>query len=98
MHLHYLCRFIYNKAAIEPPTIGPTIGIHAYAQSLVPLLLIGKIACMIRGPKSRAGFMAYPVVPPSESPITQTKNATGIAPTEPKPIGVLVGVISAPVI
>ena len=25
------------------------------------------MACTIRGPKSRAGLMAYPVVPPSES-------------------------------
>ena len=37
---------------------GPTTGTHAYDQSLEPLPLIGRIACAMRGPRSRAGLMA----------------------------------------
>ena len=50
---------------------------------------------MIRGPKSLAGLIAYPVVPPSESPIDQTRKATGRAPIDPSPIWVLLSMISA---
>ena len=64
-------------AANAPPSIGPRTGIHAYAQSLLPFPLIGNIKCAIRGPRSRAGLIAYPVVPPSDIPITTTKRATG---------------------
>jgi len=46
---------------------------------------MGNKACAILGPKSRAGLMAYPVVPPSESPIPQTMKLTGNAPIEPNP-------------
>jgi|GEM_PF-4495846 len=46
------------KAASIPPIVGPITGIHAYPQSLFPLFLMGKIACIIRGPKSRAGLIA----------------------------------------
>jgi hypothetical protein len=31
---------------------------------------------MIRGPRSRAGLIAYPVGPPSDMPIETTRNAT----------------------
>ena len=58
------------------PAAGPNTGIQAYPQSEVPLFLMGKIACMIRGPKSRAGLMAYPVVPPNPNPIPHTKIPT----------------------
>ena len=70
------------------PIKGPAIGIQAYFQLLCPFCFIGRRAWAIRGPKSRAGLMAYPVVPPNESPMAQTKKATGKAPNEPSPIGV----------
>jgi hypothetical protein len=35
------------------------------------------------GPKSLAGLIAYPVVPPKLSPIAHTKIATGKAPIDP---------------
>jgi hypothetical protein len=47
---------------------------------------MGNNECIILGPKSLAGLIAYPVVPPNDKPIAQTKKATGIAPNEPKPI------------
>ena len=84
-------------AAIEAPMNGPNIGTHAYFQSLVPLCFNGSKAWTIRGPKSLAGLIAYPVVPPRERPIAQTKNATGIAPRDPRPIGVFASEISPPV-
>ena len=43
---------------------GPTTGIHAYPHSDEPLPEMGKIACAILGARSRAGLIAYPVVPP----------------------------------
>src|SRR5579863_4720491 len=66
-----------------PPKMGPTIGIQAYAQSELPLPAIGKIACAKRGPKSRAGLIAYPVGPPRERPMANTINPTIIG---PKPV------------
>jgi hypothetical protein len=39
--------------------------------------------CTILGPKSLAGLIAYPVVPPKLSPIAHTKIATGKAPPNP---------------
>ena len=77
------------------PIIGPITGIHEYDQSLDPFPEIGSILCMILGPRSRTGLIAYPVVPPSDSPIAQTRNITGIAPKDPSPTGVLVSTISA---
>ena len=47
-----------NKAANEAPVIGPITGIHEYPQSLDALSFIGKIACIILGPKSLAGLIA----------------------------------------
>ena len=38
-------------------------------------------ACTMRGLRSRAGLMAYPVVPPSERPIISTRSATGTHPS-----------------
>src|SRR5882762_4297859 len=34
---------------------------------------MGRIACAMRGPRSRAGLIAYPVGPPSDIPIPQTR-------------------------
>ena len=59
----------YNPTASNAPTIGPTIGTHAYPIFELPLPLIGRIACAKRGPKSLAGLIAYPVNPPSDIPI-----------------------------
>src|SRR3954447_17060612 len=61
--------------------IGPTTGIHAYPQSDGPLPGMGRIACMMRGPRSRAGLIAYPVGPPSESPIASTSRPTSRPPS-----------------
>jgi hypothetical protein len=61
------------------------IGISEYPQSLFLLFLIGRIECIIRGPKSLAGFIAYPVVPPRDIPIPKTINATGRAEIAPIP-------------
>src|SRR4051794_8220369 len=60
------------RAAKAAPSKGPMIGIGAYRQSELPLAGIGRTACAMRGAKSRAGLMAYPVGPPRLSPITQT--------------------------
>jgi hypothetical protein len=52
---------INPTAAIIAPIIGPRTGTQAYFQSLSRLFGIGRRKCMIRGPRSRAGLMAYPV-------------------------------------
>ena len=36
---------------------------------------------MMRGPRSRAGLMAYPVVPPSERPMAHTSMPTRYGPS-----------------
>src|SRR6266576_226828 len=59
-------------APMHPAINGPTIGTSAYPQSDFPFPLIGRMAWARRGPKSRAGFNAYPVGPPSPSPIAHT--------------------------
>src|SRR6185312_13348055 len=41
-------------------------------QSDPPLPLIGRTACARRGPRSRAGLIAYPVGPPKLNPNTHT--------------------------
>ncbi len=68
---------------MTPPVIGPKIGIHAYAQSDGPFLLMGKRAWAILGPRSRAGLIAYPVGPPRESPIAiiSTPTTRGFKPS-----------------
>src|SRR5699024_1002711 len=65
-----------SKAPYTPPIIGPTTGIQAYPQSDVPFPGIGNKACMIRGPKSRAGLIAYPVAPPKDTPIATINKPT----------------------
>src|SRR5882724_11329779 len=67
-------------AARTAPTNGPRIGTHAYRQPDPPLPAIGRSAWAIRGPRSRAGLIAYPVDPPNESPIPQTNAPTRIGP------------------
>ena len=79
----------YSNAANAAPIIGPNTGTHAYSALNDALSLMGTNECTMRGPKSLAGLIAYPVVPPNESPIAQTRKATGNAPIEPKPIGVV---------
>src|SRR5271154_2601860 len=59
-------------APMAPAINGPTIGTSAYPQSELPLSLMGRIAWARRGPKSRAGFIAYPVGPPRLRPSAQT--------------------------
>src|SRR6267154_6854713 len=68
------------KPASAPPVSGPRTGMGAYRQSDPPFPAIGRIACVRRGPKSRAGFIAYPVVPPRESPTPHTRLATRYGP------------------
>jgi len=55
-------------AASDAPRNGPRIGTHAYFQSLSRLPGIGRRKCIFRGPRSRAGFIAYPVGPPMTDP------------------------------
>lgn len=64
--------------------MGPNTGTAAYPQSLLPFPLIGRIKCMILGPKSLAGLMAQPVGPPNPKPIPPTNRATGNADNDPK--------------
>src|ERR1041385_7760242 len=56
--------------------IGPTTGTQAYAQSESPFPATGRTQCASRGPRSRAGLIAYPVGPPSDSPIENTSSPT----------------------
>ena len=56
----------YSAAARRPPRIGPITGIQAYDQPLSRLPVMGRRAWAMRGPRSRAGLIAYPVVPPKE--------------------------------
>src|SRR6266446_3481305 len=60
---------------------GPITGIGAYPQSEPPFPAIGRIACAMRGPRSRAGLMAYPVGPPSDRPMPQTRLPTRYGPS-----------------
>src|ERR1700692_3978189 len=55
---------------------GPRIGTQEYAQSDPPLPAIGSSACAKRGPKSRAGLIAYPVVAPGDSPMPKKGHPT----------------------
>src|SRR5580698_5873244 len=70
--LHCMPHLIIAAPATAPIS-GPTIGTNAYPQSDFPLPLIGRMACATRGPKSRAGFIAYPVGPPRLNPIAHTR-------------------------
>ena len=62
------------------PMIGPTTGTQEYAQSEPPLPRMGRMAWAMRGPRSRAGLMAYPVGPPREVPMTTMIRATPSGP------------------
>ena len=66
--------------AKDPPNNGPANGTHEYAQSLSLLPLIGRKKCTRRGARSRAGFIAYPVVPPKDIPIATIRIPTGKGP------------------
>lgn len=59
---------------------GATTGTHEYDQSLSLFPLIGRRKCIILGLKSRAGFIAYPVVPPNDIPIDAISIPTGNGP------------------
>jgi hypothetical protein len=48
----------YIPAAKEAPRSGPRIGTHEYFQSLSRFPGMGRRKCIIRGPRSRAGFIA----------------------------------------
>src|SRR3954453_17092811 len=72
-----------------PPMSGPTTGIHAYPQSDGPLPAIGRIACMMRGPRSRAGLIAYPVGPPSDRPMPSTSRPTISGPSAVSAVALL---------
>ena len=75
-----------NQAAHAAPTNGAIPGtIMPYCQSLSALLAIGKMAWAIRGPISRAKFIANPVGPPSPIPMAHT--------SRPTPIGTIPGVL-----
>ena len=79
-----------NTAANAAPINGPTTGTQLYPQSALAFNVPPRKRPKVkRGPRSRAGLFAEPVVPPKLKPIAQTKIATGNAPIEPKPIGVL---------
>src|ERR1039458_543963 len=75
-----MCAPLMITAASAAPSSGPIIGIGAYAQSELPFPATGHSACATRGPKSRAGLMAYPVVPPSDNPIAHTSADTMYGP------------------
>src|SRR5215472_16929159 len=70
---------ITATASIAPAT-GPSTGTQAYRQPELPFPAIGRIECASRGPRSRAGLIAYPVVPPSDRPIPQTSAPTSTGP------------------
>src|SRR5882757_9192365 len=72
---------IFTTAAAKiAPANGPRIGTHAYPQPDPPFPAMGSRAWAMRGPRSRAGLIAYPVDPPNESPIPQTNAPTRIGP------------------
>src|SRR5215831_17310747 len=71
-----MCAALMIKAAKAAPSSGPTTGTQEYDQSEPPLLATGNSACATRGPRSRAGLIAYPVVPPKDSPIDHTSMET----------------------
>jgi hypothetical protein len=79
-HFQLMFRIFTVAAAKAAPTSGPIIGTQEYPQPDAPLPGIGSKAWAIRGPRSRAGLIAYPVEPPKERPIPQTNAPTSIGP------------------
>ena len=77
-------KILYNNAARVAPTNGPKTGIQLYPQSGC-LFFRGSKEYISLGPKSLAGLMANPVVPPRVIPITQTTIPTGRASKAPNP-------------
>src|SRR6187200_1839180 len=79
----YTNRILNRAAPSKPPINGPTMGIQLYDQSDDPLPGMGKTKWAIRGPKSRAGFMAKPVGPPRLSPmeVISPPTITGLSPS-----------------
>ena len=62
----YKAKFII--AAVLPPKIGASTGIHPYVKSQLPFSCIGNNKYTNRGPKSLAGFNAAPVTQRKEIP------------------------------
>src|SRR5690625_4539597 len=63
---------------ITPPTSGPTMGIQKYPENQGPLPGIASspqppAQASSRGPRSRAGLMAYPALAPKDIPIAATE-------------------------
>ena len=77
----YKWRKRMRAPANNPPRLGPRIGTKAYLQSEFPLPAIGNTAWASRGPKSLAGLIAYPVVPPKDMPIPHTRLPTKYGPS-----------------
>src|SRR5690606_29083274 len=75
-----------SRPASTPPTRGPATGTQEQDQSPEPLPLMGSRAWAMRGARSRAGLMAYPVGPPRLAPMPTTMSATA---SGPRPDGVL---------
>src|SRR5258708_4819411 len=71
--LHWIPTSFIIAAPRPPASNGPMMGTSAYPQSEFPLPLMGRIAWATRGPKSRAGFIAYPVGPPRLKPSDHAK-------------------------
>src|ERR1051325_6900371 len=62
-----------DSPPINQPTIGPTIGTQKiFPPSVSPLFLNPATTVNSLGPKSRAGLIAYPCIPPNAIPIATT--------------------------
>src|ERR1035438_10312797 len=67
---------------MTPPIIGPTIGTQkTMLPSVRPLFLNPATTANSRGPKSRAGLMAYPCIPPNDIPMATTTAPTSVVET-----------------
>src|ERR1700680_1040715 len=65
-------KLVRNQSAQDAADDRPTTGISAYSQSDEPFPGIGRRKWAMRGMRSRAGLIAYPVGPPSDRPIAKT--------------------------
>src|SRR5437867_5596262 len=67
----------YAKPPMRPPASGPTIGTHHHECPALntpdphPAIAVNR-----RGPKSRAGLIAYPALNPNATPIATTSAPT----------------------
>jgi len=78
---YLICKsFSYKILQAEPPNSSPKIspkkGIKVCFQSEFPLPLMGRKKCANLDPKSLAGLLVNPVVPPIENPITMINAPT----------------------